>query len=269
MAHAGNTGDGVALASGLGAALAGKRTGGLWTPASLTRRSDGSEGMYPHFLLDRAKPGLIAVDGAGRRFVNEGCSYHDFVEAMFAAHRQAAAIPAWLICTAAFVQAYGLGAIHPGARSLERFERDGYIVRAGSLAELARRISVDPAGLEATLKRYNEHAARGEDPDFGKGSTVLNRFNGDPAAPHPCLAPIEQPPFVAQAVWPADISVSTGLATDADARVLDAAGAPIAGLYACGNDMASIFMGTYPAPGTTLGPAVTFGYRAALHAAAS
>jgi succinate dehydrogenase/fumarate reductase flavoprotein subunit len=269
MAHAGNTGDGVALASGLGAALSGKRTGGLWTPASLTRRSDGSEGMYPHFLLDRAKPGLIAVDGAGRRFVNEGCSYHDFVEAMFAAHRQAAAIPAWLICTAAFVQAYGLGAIHPGARSLERFERDGYIVRAGSLAELARRISVDPAGLEATLKRYNEHAARGEDPDFGKGTTVLNRFNGDPAAPHPCLAPIEQPPFVAQAVWPADISVSTGLATDADARVLDAAGAPIAGLYACGNDMASIFMGTYPAPGTTLGPAVTFGYRAALHAAAS
>ena len=69
------------------------------------------------------------------------------------------------------------------------------------------------------------------------------------------------------AVWPADISVSTGLATDEDARVLDAAGKPIAGLYACGNDMASIFMGHYPGPGTTLGPAMTFGYRAAMHAA--
>jgi succinate dehydrogenase/fumarate reductase flavoprotein subunit len=270
MAHAHNTGDGVSLAGSLGASLAGKRSGGLWTPASLTRRSDGSEGMYPHFLLDRAKPGLIAVNAAGQRFVNEGCSYHDFVEAMLEAHKQGLpTIPAWLICTADFVQAYGLGAIHPGTRNLDRFERDGYVARAGSLRELAGTISIDAAGLEATVKRYNEHAARGEDPDFGKGSTVLNRFNGDPAAPHPCLAPIERPPFVAQAVWPADISVSTGLATDADARVLDAGGAPIAGLYACGNDMASIFMGTYPAPGTTLGPAVTFGYRAALHAAAS
>ena len=223
--------------------------------------------MYPHFLLDRAKPGLIAVNGAGRRFVNEGCSYHDFVEAMFEAHKHSPAIPAWLICTEAFVRAYGLGVIHPGTRNLERFEKDGYIARAGSLNELARRISVDAAGLEATVRRYNQHAARGEDPDFHKGSTVLNRFNGDPAAPYPCLAPIEQPPFVAQAVWPADISVSTGLATDADARVLGGSGAPIPGLYACGNDMASIFMGTYPGPGTTLGPAITFGYRAAMHAA--
>jgi succinate dehydrogenase/fumarate reductase flavoprotein subunit len=267
MAHAGNTGDGLSLARGLGAALTGKRTGGLWTPASLTRRADGSQGMYPHFLLDRAKPGLIAVNRAGRRFVNEGCSYHDFVEAMFEAHKQGPAIPAWLICTEAFVRSYGLGVIHPGTRNLERFEKDGYIARSGSLNELARRISVDAAGLEATVRRYNEYAARGEDPDFHKGSTVLNRFNGDPAAPHPCLAPIEQPPFVAQAVWPADISVSAGLATDADARVLDGSDAPIPGLYACGNDMASIFMGTYPGPGTTLGPAITFGYRAAMHAA--
>ncbi|HUG78211.1 MAG TPA: FAD-dependent oxidoreductase [Burkholderiales bacterium] len=267
MAHAGNTGDGLSLARGVGAALAGGRSGGLWTPASLTRRADGSQGLYPHFLLDRAKPGLIAVDSAGRRFVNEGCSYHDFVEAMFEAHKQAPAIPAWLICTEAFVRAYGLGVIYPGTHDLQRFEKDGSIVRAGSLKELARRIAVDPAGLLASVERYNQHAARGEDPDFHKGSTVLNRFNGDPAATHPCLAPIEQPPFVAQALWPADISVSTGLATDADARVLDADGAPIPGLYACGNDMASIFMGTYPGPGTTLGPAVTFGYRAAMHAA--
>ncbi|MGH8669445.1 MAG: FAD-dependent oxidoreductase [Burkholderiales bacterium] len=269
MAHADNTGDGLSLARGLGAALAGKRSGGLWTPASLTRRADGSQGLYPHFLLDRAKPGLIAVDHAGRRFVNEGCSYHDFIEAMFKAHKQGPAIPAWLICTEGFVRAYGLGAIRPGTRSLDGFEKDGSIARAGSLRELARKISVDPAGLEAAVARYNEHAAKGEDPDFHKGSTVLNRFNGDPEAPHPCLAPIEQPPFVAQAVWPADISVSTGLATDADARVIDGSGAPIPGLYACGNDMASIFMGTYPGPGTTLGPAITFGYRAAMHAASS
>ena len=123
------------------------------------------------------------------------------------------------------------------------------------------------------MARHNQFAATGVDLDFAKGSTELNRFNGDPTNPknpnpkNPCLAPIEHPPFCAMAVWPADISVSTGLATDEDARVLDVAGKPIAGLYACGNDMASIFMGHYPGPGTTLGPAMTFGYRAAMHAA--
>jgi succinate dehydrogenase/fumarate reductase flavoprotein subunit len=269
MAHAGNTGDGLSLARSLGAAVSGKRSGGLWTPASLTPRADGTHGMYPHFLMDRAKPGLIAVNSAGRRFVNEGCSYHDFVEAMFESHKQVPTLPAWLICEASFVRAYGLGAIYPGTRDLGRHEKSGYITCAGSLGELARKLKIDEAGLAKTVARYNEFATQGSDPDFGKGTTVLNRFNGDPSAPHPCLKPLAAPPYVAMAVWPADISVSTGLAADADARVLDAAGKPIAGLYACGNDMASIFMGTYPGPGTTLGPALTFGYRAAMHAARS
>jgi len=267
MAFEGNTGDGVALAQAAGAALVRGRRGGLWTPASRTRRANGSEGLYPHFLLDRAKPGLIAVNAAGRRFVNEGCSYHDFVEAMLEAHSEVPSIPVHLICDASFVRDYGLGIIYPGTRDLSRHEKSGYIICAGSIGDLARKLKIDPAALESTVERHNGFAATGVDLDFAKGSTVLNRFNGDPRYPNPCLRPIEHAPYCALAMWPADISVSTGLATDEDARVLDAAGKAIGGLYACGNDMASIFRGHYPAPGTTLGPALTFGYRAAMHAA--
>ena len=87
MAPASNTGDGVALADALGAGIDTSGQGaGLWSPVSVTRRADGSEGLYPHLAMDRAKPGLIAVNAAGRRFVNEAVSYHDFVEAMYRAH---------------------------------------------------------------------------------------------------------------------------------------------------------------------------------------
>ncbi|RYY64163.1 MAG: FAD-binding protein, partial [Comamonadaceae bacterium] len=221
-----------------------------------------------HLSLDRAKPGLIAVNGAARRFVNEAASYHDFVEAMYASHRSAPTLPAYLVCEAAFVARYGLGALHPGTTDLRKPERDGYLVTAPTLEALAGKLALDPAALVATVQRYNVLARAGKDTDFGKGDTELNRFNGDATQqPNPCLRPIEHGPFVGLAVWPAEIGTSTGLVTNADGQVLDAQGQPLPGLYACGNDMASIMSGSYPGPGTTLGPALTFGYRVAMHAA--
>jgi succinate dehydrogenase/fumarate reductase flavoprotein subunit len=271
MAVQSNRGDGIALGQKAGARVAPEehRSGAFWSPVSVTRRPDGSTGLFPHLVMDRAKPGLIAVNASGRRFVNEADSYHDFVEAMFASHKSAPTIPAYLICETRFVRKYGLGAIHPGTRSLAAVERSGYLVSTGTIEELARRISVDPAGLRETVRRSNEYARTGVDLDFAKGETELNRFNGDPAhGPNPCLGPIEAPPFCAMQVWPAEIACSTGLATDEDARVIDRGGRPIPGLYACGNDMASIMSGTYAGPGITLGPAIVFAYRAARHAAA-
>ena len=121
--------------------------------------------------------------------------------------------------------------------------------------------------MRETVARHNRFAETGVDVDFGKGETELNRFNGDPDhKPNPCIGPLVTAPFYAVAVWPADIAVSTGLSTDSDARVLDTDGKPIPGLYACGNDMASVMVGSYPGPGTTLGPAIVFAYRAAMHA---
>jgi succinate dehydrogenase/fumarate reductase flavoprotein subunit len=218
-------------------------------------------------VLDRAKPGLIAVNSAGRRFVNEAASYHDFVLGMFDSNKTTPSIPAWLVCDASFLGKYGLGIIYPGHRHPRKFVDSGYLVTADTLAELAGKIGADPAQLESTIVRYNGFAQAGVDIDFGKGETELNRFNGDAAHnPNPCIGPLATPPFYAVAVWPADIAVSTGLATDADARVLDTDGNAIPGLYACGNDMASVMAGSYPGPGTTLGPAIVFAYRAAMHA---
>lgn len=270
LAAAGNVGDGIALGQQAGGRVSpGEHgTGAFWTPVSHIRRKDGSMGLFPHLSLDRAKPGLIAVNAAGRRFVDEGASYHDFVEAMFEAHKTTPTIPAWLICEAGFVARYGLGAIHPGTRNLKPFVDNGYIFVASTLSALAAQIGVDAAGLEDTVSRHNGFAKTGVDLDFGKGAKELARFNGDPAnTPNPCLAPVASGPFCAVAVRPAEIACSTGLSTDADARVIDAGGEPIPGLYACGNDMASIMAGTYPGPGTTLGPAIVFAYRAAMRAA--
>jgi len=257
-----NTGDGIDAAMKVGAGVTARGNGGLWAPVSVTWHAGG--GLFPHLILDRAKPGLVAVNAAGERFVNEACSYHDFVEAMFAAR----AVPAWLVCDADFVARYGLGVVYPGTRDLRRHEERGYITCGETLQALARKSGIDAGGLARAVARHNEHARAGADPDFRKGEAVLDRFNGDPSRPHPCLGPIEKPPFCALKVWPADIATSNGLAVNASAQVLDAAGRAIPGLYACGNDMASIFLGSYPGPGTTLGPALVFGYLAARHAAA-
>ncbi len=270
LACDGDTGDGLTLGRSIGAKIDGDqhRGGAFWTPVSVTRHAPGRKGLFPHLSLDRAKPGLIAVNAAGRRFVNEGASYHDFVEAMFESHKLVPTIPAWLICDAAFVAKYGIGLVHPGTRNLGPHERNGYLTTAPTVEALARKIGVDPSGLANSVRRHNGFALAGCDSDFGKGDTELNRFNGDPEnRPNPCLKPIETAPFVAVAVWPAEIACSAGLATDIDGQVLDESDQAIPGLYACGNDMASIMAGTYPGPGTTLGPALVFAYRIARHAA--
>ncbi len=269
MSCEGNEGDGIVIGERLGARLAPDHgASGLWTPVSVVPRPDGSTGLFPHLVLDRAKPGLIAVNSAGRRFVNEAASYHDFVLAMFDAQRIAPSIPSFLVCDAAFIRKYGLGVVYPGLRSLKKHEDSGYLIGGRTLDELAAKIAVDPAQLRNTVARYNGFAETGVDIDFGKGETELNRFNGDVAhRPNPCIGPIAVAPFYAMKVWPADIAVSTGLATDADARVLGTDGAVVPGLYACGNDMASVMAGSYPGPGTTLGPGMVFAYRAATHAA--
>ena len=270
MASEFNQGDGIALGERLGARIAAgeHRRSGLWTPVSVTPRADGGTGLYPHLLLDRAKPGLIAVNAAGARFVNEAVSYHDFVEAMFDANATSPSIPCYLICDAPFIRQYGLGVVYPGAGNLRRLLKAGYLKRGDTLDALAAQLGIDAAGLRRTVERYNGFVATGIDPDFGKGETELNRFNGDEThQPNPCIGALQTAPFYGLAIWPAEIAVSTGLSTDANARVLNNDGAPIEGLYACGNDMASIMRGTYPGPGTTLGPGMVFAYRAAMHAA--
>ncbi|MHA6732251.1 FAD-dependent oxidoreductase [Devosia sp. A369] len=264
MANPSNTGDGIQSALGIGAVA--DRTienPGFWSPASV-RRKGSQDILWVHGHMDRGKPGFLAVDWSGRRFTNEAESYHDVVMAMI----RHGATPAWFICDHGFIRKFGLGLVRPLISPLWPFIRDGYLVRGTTIAELATKIGVPAHALEATIKQYNTSAETGVD-EFGRGTKALNTFNGDPdVKPNPCLAPVVKGPFYAIKAVPATIGTTVGLATDPDARVLDEAGKPIDGLYACGNDMAAVMRGFYPGPGTTIGPAIAFAYRAAQHAAA-
>jgi succinate dehydrogenase/fumarate reductase flavoprotein subunit len=148
------------------------------------------------------------------------------------------------------------------------YVRSGYLQRGRTLEELARRCGIDPAGLRRTVEEFNEHARRGEDPVFGRGSTPFNRGSGDPEhGPNPSLAPLEKPPFYAIKVLPGSFGTFAGLKTDASSRVLTASGEPVPGLYAAGSDQANVMGGHYPSGGINIGPAMTFGYIAGRHAA--
>jgi len=270
LAFAGNTGEGLEAAQRVGADLdLNHASPFFWMPASIMQRPDGGTAVFPH-LRDRPKPGLIAVRHDGHRFVNEANSYHDFVTALFDAGPTERAPVAFLICDRRFIHEYGLGLIHPVWQNLPSYVRQGYLFQGDTLDELARRLGVDATGLQASVDQHNQDAREGTDQAFGKGAYALNRFNGDPSVgPNACLGPIEQGPYFAVKVQPVPIGTSVGLRTDAHGQVLRSSGVPIEGLYACGNDMSSIMGGRYPGPGITLGPAIVFGYRIALHAARS
>ncbi|MEO8316918.1 MAG: FAD-dependent oxidoreductase [Bradyrhizobium sp.] len=260
----GSTGDAQDKAIEIGARLSDRDlSAAFWAPASIRRRADGSNAVFPHFVLDRGKPGTLVVDGNGRRFVNEAISYHQFAQEMLANARSA--IPAFLIADAFALRKYGLGMVRPGGWGTRAALADGYLVAADSIEQLAQQLKVDPVNLRATVDEMNGYARTGHDPDFGRGSTIYQNHNGDASAggANPNLGPITTAPFYALRLYPSDIGTSAGLVTDDSARVLDAGNRPIARLYACGNDMQSIMGGTYPGPGITLGPAITFAYIAA------
>lgn len=268
MVKPGNAPRGARLATAIGAAMSPTtKEGTFWVPASTFTRSDGTTAVFPHTVTDRAKPGLIAVDANGKRFVNECLSYHEFGRGML--RNANTAIPCWLIVDKNFLWKYGLGKIRPFTVSVENEINIGYLKRGNTLAELARKIGVPETQLVETVRDFNKHAVNGEDPEFGRGGDIYQRSLGDiHHKPNPCVAPIEHGPFYAVTVRPADLGMSGGLMTTGDARVVDVAGQPIPGLYACGNDLASVMDGAYPGPGITLGPALVFGWLAGRRAVA-
>lgn len=259
MAPSANTGDIQSLAVEIGARVDADVVDPVnYSPVSVMTDDSGNEIRFPHLFLDRPKPGLIAVNAHGRRFVDEATSYHAFVQGMY---RDGSANPAFLVCDASFIRRYGLGLVRPGLMPYSKFIKSGYLHRGSTIADLAASISVPAHALEDEIKLHNQYAATGIDLAFGKGGNAYDRVQGDPAnKPNPCLAPIEQPPYYAVAVYSGDIGSTRGLVTDGEGRVMGENNLPIAGLYACGNDMNSVMAGTYPAAGITLGPCLTFGY---------
>jgi len=259
-----NTGD--AIRAGLKAGAAVDLMGYVWGVPVAGVPGEGSQ--RPMFI-ERNLPGCVIVNRFGKRFVNECEPYPDFIHAMYRDLDQTGGgIPAWMIVDADFRRKNMCGPLMPASIMPDsRLPADwlGRVFhRADTLDALADQIGVDKAGLAETVKRMNQYAKDGKDPEFHKGETPIDRYYGDRTVkPNPCLGPIAKAPFYALQIYPGDTGTKGGLLTDERARVLAETGAPIAGLYAIGNCSSSVMGPSYPGPGSTLGPAVTFGFLAA------
>jgi 3-oxosteroid 1-dehydrogenase len=259
-----NTGDALLAATAIGAATLNMDS--AWWGTSLSLPGESRARLL---AFERALPGSIIVDRTGERYMNEAASYHIAGQQMLRRHSVATpAIPSWLLFDHTWRRQYPLGPLIPDLPDfMQPAALRSVLVRAASWDELAAKTGLPAASLEASIARFNELAASGEDRDFQRGASAYDRYYGDPRVkPNPTLRPLATPPYYAVPIVPGDIGTNGGLATNEHAQVLDATGAPLAGLYACGNLAATIMGHSYPAAGATLGPGMTFGYIAARNA---
>lgn len=262
----GNEGDGIRLGESVGGQFDDSlRHAMAWAPVSRVTLASGLQLPFPH-LVERAKPGFVAVLPNGKRFTNEADSYHDFIAALLEATPPGETPQAWLLADSLALRRYGLGQARPAPFSARAWLRTGYLQSGETLEALAEKCAIDSAQLKETISRFNTFAACGRDDEFQRGASAYNQAQGDAANPHhPTLGALSRPPFYAVRILPGSLGSFSGLKTDEQARVLDAQQQPIAGLYAIGNDMSSVMRGYYPSGGITLGPAMTFGYLVGKH----
>ena len=227
--------------------------------------------------IERALPGCIMVNYAGERYLNEAASYHIVGQQMARAAKEAPEISgkapgdehrrgaSWVVFDHEFRHKYPMGPLMPMVPDWAQAKGVRQTMKKGAtMAELADDIGIDPAALIATVARFNQFAATGQDPDFHRGEAAYDKMYGDPNhGPNPSLKPILKAPFYAMPLYPGDIGTNGGLVTDGKARVIGEDGQPIGGLYAVGNNAASTMGESYPGAGVTIGPALTFGYLAA------
>jgi len=260
IANPGDTGEVIRTAMTLGA-----KTDFMdeawWLPSPRT-------GRFGQSTLDQARqrPRTIYVDAAGQRFVNESNSYMEVGKAMYARDKTSRAVPCWLIFDDRYRKRYAHQRSRPG-RFPRKLLESGMLKQAWTLDDLARMCGIDPVGLTDTIERFNRNAEQGRDPDYGRGESAYNRALGDPNHKvHPCLGPIDEPPYYAVQVVPGDIGTCGGLVTDQHARVVDQNDQPIGGLYATGNGTATVMGRHYLGPGASIANTMVFGYVAARHA---
>lgn len=260
-----NTGDGLEAGLKAGAATD-LMDSAWWGPGFLLEGEDRARILF----VERALPSSIIVNQAGRRYMNEAASYHVAGGEMHRCNRpDAPTVPSWFVFDARYRGKYMLGPMMAGKPSADSRLPENMrkiLKKANDLSGLAAQMGIDPAAFVAEVGRFNTHAAKGEDPDFGRGASAYDRHYGDASVtPNPTLAPIAHAPFYAIPIYPCDLGTNGGLQTDNDGQVLDTQGRPLGGLYAVGNVSAAAMGRTYPGAGATLGPAMTFGWRAARH----
>ncbi|MEV6164888.1 FAD-binding protein [Streptomyces sp. NPDC052052] len=260
FANPGDTGDAIEAAVELGAATD-LLDEAWWLP-----------GPSPAFGVNtlnaaRNRPGAIIVGADGKRFVNESNSYVEVGKAMFARDKTAGAVPSWVVFDEAYRRRYAhRRSLRVGRLPAQWFEQ-GLLKKADTVEELARVCGIDEAGLSAQVTRWNTYAAKGEDPDFGRGVSAYNDCLGDPGYRiNPSVGPLERGPYYAFELFPADVGTCGGVVADEHGRVLTEVGAPIPGLYATGNATATVTGRHYLGAGASIAYSMVFGYIGARHA---
>lgn len=265
---AANTGDGILAAEKLGAALE-LMEDSWWGPTVPLVDA-------PWFALsERNSPGSIIVNMSAKRFMNESMPYVEACHHMYGGQYGQGEgpgenVPAWLIFDQQYRDRYIFAGLQPGQRIPKKWLESGVVVKAETLAELAEKTGLSAEALAATVDRFNGFARSGVDEDFHRGDSAYDRYYGDPTIkPNPNLGEIKHGPFYAAKMVPGDLGTKGGIRTDNDGRALRDDNSVIEGLYAAGNVSSPVMGHTYPGPGGTIGPAMTFGYLAALAIAAA
>jgi len=264
-----NRGEALIAAEKIGATT--EHTEEAWYIPTMTLPMPGASNFHEihQAAFDVGRPWSVCVNRNGVRFVDEACGYDEFGKAMIADQLKTGAnMPCWHVFDAKFRRKFSSGGLMPTVHTPERKVPadwwDHYVFRASTLEELAAKIRIPADALAETVRKNNEYAKTGVDPEFGKGMNIYDQFFGDPTVtPNPNIGPIDTAPYYAVPIHAGDLGTKGGLRCDARARVLDEAGNPIAGLYAAGNNSGTPFGDVYPGAGATIGPAMTFGYVAA------
>lgn len=262
-----NTGDGLRMGMQVGAMLGNMREA-WWVPV-LAIPGETRHGVQRTSLVlrERSLPGAILVNREGKRFCNEAANYnalggafHQFDPVKFGFKN----LPCWLVFDQAYVDAYGFWEVPPGGALPE------WVARGATPAELAARIGIDAGNFDQTITRWNSHVSEGHDPDFQRGDSAYDGWNGD-ITRYPdrssTLGPLSAGPFYAAPLHSSTLGTKGGLQTDSEATVLNVFGQRIPGLYAAGNAMSGVTGMVYGGAGGTLGPALVFGYLAGRAAA--
>lgn len=262
-----NEGDGLLMAIEAGAQL-GNMQHAFWQQSVLEFQPQ-HRAAKPNYLLgsdERARPGAILVNRAGKRFVNEAANYNAMGKALhaFDAGTHAYAnLPYWLIIDQRYRDKYQTFNTPPGGPT------PSFMMQADTLEDLAAKAGIDAEGLVATVARFNGMVRKGHDDDFNRGDNTYDNFYmwGDAEfdPPYRTLGLIDRGPYYAVKMESGALGTAGGPKTNADAQVLDWEGNPIPGLYAAGNVMAAVLGEAYGGAGGTLGPGMTFGYIAGRH----
>jgi predicted oxidoreductase len=267
-----NTGDGLKMAMRVGAMLGNMREA-WWMPVIEVPTDINPMGRQL-LTYERTVPGSLMVNRHGRRFTNEASNYNAFGAAFHeqdVSRFEYANLPCWLLFNHAFYAKWPfVGGLSDSSQRDGVLHPPAWIPSAPTLSGLAERLGIDATQLAATVRRFNQFAADGRDPDFRRGESANDLWWGDPAYrgdKRATLGPLGDGPYYAIEVKSGALGTKGGPQTDANARVLSVDGVPIPGLYAAGNVMASPMGMTYGGAGGTLGPGMVFGYRAGLAAA--